>query len=149
MGVRGEQLPADSEAPPSLVGDHSDPASPSLATLRTQGRLLQAAQQPRPEEPALGAWSSGGGGEPVAMAEPGCLRVTATAYPRGPGHSGIQISRSHLGCSSHGALSPGHRAAQLPVWPCSGLGIVLGSPMGWRLERACTSLPGQTGPWGG
>lgn len=83
------------------------------------------------------------------MAEPGCLQVTATAYPRGPGHSGIQISRSHLGCSSHGALSPGHRAAQLPVWPCSGLGIVLGSPMGWRLERACTSLPGQTGPWGG
>lgn len=61
MGVQGERLPADSEAPPSLAGDHSTPTSPSLAALRTQGRL-QAAQQPRPEEPALGAWSSGGGG---------------------------------------------------------------------------------------
>lgn len=36
------------------------------------------------------------------MAEPGCLQVTATAYPRGPGHSGIQISRSHLGPSAPG-----------------------------------------------
>lgn len=48
------------------------------------GASSRTAQQPRPEEPTLDAWSGGGGGEPVAMAEPAASRWSPQPTPEDP-----------------------------------------------------------------
>lgn len=146
MGIQGERLPANPEAPSQPRSQETiQPPSPSLATLRTQAPPPGPLSSRVPRSPLWTLGPEGAVGSPwpwLSPLPPGG-RHSLLQRIRALGHPDFQFSP---GVQLPWCPQPRHRAAQLPVCPCSELACA-GSPPGWRLERACTSLPGQTGPW--